>query len=112
MVKLTQHIHQKFLCKRRYLNHIFDGPQGPFKTKDYRAIISAVSKTSLGLDVIYEFLSNNLNKTIKEVPDGESIITHMYSILASKITTDNEIEKVCTHMNTIYKNHICFIVRL
>lgn len=77
-----------------------DGPAGPIKEKDYTSIVSSISATPLGLDVLYEFLSTNLNRTLKEVKDGENIVTYIYSILASKMKNDSDIEKVSSYTNT------------
>lgn len=62
----------------------------------FRSVVSAISATPLGLNVLYEFLSTNLNRTLNEVPDGKSIATYIYSTLATKMTNDNETEKVST----------------
>jgi len=78
----------------RYINHILDGPNGPIKEKDMRSVVSAISVTPLGLDVLYEFMSTNINETIDQVPNGEDLINFIYSTLASKVTNDDEIEKV------------------
>lgn len=78
----------------RYINHILDGPNGPIKEKDMRSVVSAISMTPLGLDVLYEFMSININKTMDQLPNGEDIITFIYSTLASKMTNDDDIEKV------------------
>lgn len=50
--------------------------------------------TPLGLDVLYEFLSINLNRILKEVHKGERIITGIYSTLAFKMTDEDEIQNV------------------
>jgi len=87
----------------RYINHILDGPEGPIKGKDMRSVVSAISMTPLGLDVLYEFMSININKTMDQLPNGEDIITFIYSTLASKMTNDDDIEKVSleNHKNTL-----------
>ncbi|KAL5244511.1 hypothetical protein ACI65C_011922 [Semiaphis heraclei] len=77
-----------------YINHILDGPNGPIKGKDMRSVVSAISMTPLGLDVLYEFMSININKTMDQLPNGEDIITFIYSTLASKVTDDEDIEKI------------------
>jgi len=58
------------------------------------SIVNAIPLTPLGIDVRYEFLSINLNRILKEVKNGESIVTGIYSILASSVNDDDEIEKV------------------
>lgn len=73
-----------------------DGPQGPIKVKDYNSVVTAISATPLGLDVLYKFLSANLNKTLNELSDGQSTVKHIYSVLASKATKDSDIAKVST----------------
>jgi len=96
-------MNEYFNRRFRYVNHIFDGPSGPLKAKKYASIISAVSVTPLGLDVLYELLSSKLDNILNEVPDGENIVKHIYSTLASKITNDKDIENVSSKNFTIYK---------
>lgn len=91
----------------RYINHILDGPKGPIKEKDMNSVVSAISVTPLGLDVLYEFMSTNINITIDQLPNGEDVITYIYSTLASKMTNDDEIEKVSlkNHKKILYNKH-------
>ncbi|XP_026820838.1 aminopeptidase N-like [Rhopalosiphum maidis] len=77
-----------------FINHILDGPEGPIKENDIKSVVSSISTTPLGLDVLYEFLSTNINKTLDQLSSGEEIVTYIYSILASKITNNTEIEKI------------------
>jgi len=71
-----------------------DGPKGPIMTYEYRAVIFALSATPLGLEVLYEFLSNNLNRIFNELPIGKFIVNHIYSVLAYHSTNDGELKKV------------------
>ncbi|CAI6344932.1 unnamed protein product [Macrosiphum euphorbiae] len=82
-----------------YINHILDGPNGLIKGKDMRSVVSAISVTPLGIDVLYEFMSTNINITMDQLPNGEDIITFIYSTIASKITNDDEIEKIKNFKN-------------
>jgi len=50
--------------------------------------------TSTGLDVLIDFLENNLNRIIKEFVDGDDIATFIYSLCASKVALDDEIKRV------------------
>jgi len=56
--------------------------------------VTAISATPLGLDVLYEFLSANLNRTLNELSDGPGTVNHIYSVLASKVTEDRDIANV------------------
>lgn len=78
----------------RYINHVLDVADGSISKKEYRSVITAISVTPLGLDVLYDFLSKNLNKILDEVSNGEEIVKFIYETLATKITSDNEIDKV------------------
>lgn len=71
-----------------------DGPQGSIKSYDFDYIIPEISNTPLGFDVLYEFLSFNLNRTLTVLPDGEIIAEIIYSALVDKAMTNTEIEKV------------------
>ncbi|XP_025208483.1 aminopeptidase N-like [Melanaphis sacchari] len=77
-----------------FINHILDGPKGPIKKNGIKSVVSTISATSLGLDVLYEFLSININKTLDQLSNGEEIVTYIYSTLASKMTKNDEIEKI------------------
>jgi len=77
-----------------FINHILDGPEGPIKENDIKSVVSSISTTPLGLDVLYEFLSTNINKTLDQLSSGEEIVTYIYSTLASKITNNSEIENI------------------
>jgi aminopeptidase N len=87
----------------RFINHILDGPEGPIKENDIKSVVSSISKTPLGLDVLYEFLSTNINKTLDQLSSGEEIVTYIYSTLASKITNNTEIDNVSleNHSKTV-----------
>ncbi|KAE9537952.1 hypothetical protein AGLY_005924 [Aphis glycines] len=74
-----------------YINHMLDGR---IERRYFRSVISAISTTSLGLDVLYEFLSTNLNTILNELPDGYGVATYIYSTLATKMTNDDEFEKL------------------
>lgn len=83
----------------RYVHHLLDGP---IKKMDYKTVVKAVSATPLGVEVLYEFLENNLNDTLK-TNDGESTVTTIYSVLVSKVATRFDIGKVsvdvyCLHI--------------
>lgn len=78
----------------RYINHILDKYHGPLNKINYKSVITAISVTPLGLDVLYEFLSTNLNNILDKESNGEEIAKFIYETLATKITNDDEIEKV------------------
>lgn len=79
------------LLRFRYINYILDGT---IERRYFKSVISTISATPLGLDVLYEFLSTNMNRILNEMPDGKDIATSIYSTLATKMTNDNETEKV------------------
>lgn len=76
------------------INHILDGPGGPIKENDINSIVSSISTTPLGLSVLYEFLSTNINKTLDNLATGEDVVTNIYSTLATKMTNDEDIENI------------------
>lgn len=73
---------------------MLDGGDGPIKEQDYYSVISAVSTTPEGLRVLYDFLSTNMNTLLNKTKNGEDIATHIYSVLASKMTRDDDIAEV------------------
>jgi len=78
----------------RYLNYIFETEDGPIRKQDYKDIFRAVSSTPIGLDVLIDFLVQNLNDITKKLTDGDDIAVLIYSICASKAALDSEINKV------------------
>jgi len=52
-----------------------------------------VSSTPKGLDVLIDFLVQNLNR-ITELDDGDELAIFIYSICASKAALDDEIIRV------------------
>nr|AEV66511.1 aminopeptidase N 3 [Aphis glycines] len=76
------------------INHILDGPGGPIKENEINSIVSSISTTPLGLSVLYEFLSTNINKTLDQLATGEDVVTNIYSTLATKMTNDKDIENI------------------
>lgn len=67
---------------------------GKIRQQDYKAVFKAVASTSLGIDVLLNFLKENSEKICNEIPNGESVATELYSILISKVSLDTEIIKV------------------
>lgn len=78
----------------RYLNYIFELESGPIRAQDYNDVFIAVSSTPKGLDVLTDFLVQNLDNIIKKLTYGEDIAIFIYSICASKAALDTEIVKV------------------
>ncbi|KAF0715024.1 mucin-12-like isoform X6, partial [Aphis craccivora] len=78
----------------RYLNYIFEKENGPIRQQDYRDVFTAVSSTPKGLDVLIDFLVENLNEITKKLIDGDDIAIFIYSTCASKAALDSEIDKL------------------
>lgn len=78
-----------------YLTFIFDSTDGgPVRLQDFKDICDAMSLTPQGIEALTNFLMNNIEQILRTVPTGESIVTHMYRLLASKVALDDEILKV------------------
>jgi len=78
----------------RYLNYIFEGDNGPIRKQDYNDVFTAVSSTPKGLEVLIDFLVQNLDNITKKLTDGNNIAIFIYSICTSKAALDSEINKV------------------
>lgn len=78
----------------RYLNYIFELESGPIRIQDYNDVFIAVSSTPKGLNVLIDFLVQNLDNIIKKLTNGEDVAIFIYSICASKTALDTEIVKV------------------
>lgn len=78
---------------------MFEHEDGPIRPQDYRDVVVAVSLTPKGLDVLIDFLVQNLNNIVQRIVNGNDFAIFMYTICASKAALDNEIKRV-------RKNHI------
>lgn len=62
--------------------------------QDFKDICAAMSLTPEGIDASTTFLMNNIARILKTMLPGESVVTYMYRILASKVALDSEIKRV------------------
>lgn len=69
---------------------------GPIKPLDYNDVFTAISSTTKGLDVLINFLIDNLKNILVNLSNGDKIATFIYTICASKAALDNEILRVRT----------------
>lgn len=79
----------------RYLELMFEGYSGPIRPQDFRVIYQTLATTPQGIVAMVEFLTDNLDRILNEVINGEQVVTSIYSILASRVVIDEEISKVC-----------------
>lgn len=61
---------------------------------EYRTVVHALSTTPLGIEVLFEFLSNNWNRVLRELSFGKFVVSHMYWTLAGLAAGDDELTKV------------------
>lgn len=66
----------------------------PIEPSDYEDFFNALSSTSNGITAMNYFLSKYFTDLIKNVKNGRNIATTIFSILASKVSTESEIENV------------------
>lgn len=66
----------------------------PIEPSDYEDFFNALSSTSNGITAMNYFLSKYFTDIVKNVKDGRHIATTMFSILASKVSTESEIENI------------------
>ncbi|VVC40906.1 Hypothetical protein CINCED_3A003082 [Cinara cedri] len=79
----------------QYLGSLFDSDKGgPVHLQDFKDICAAMSLTPEGIDASTTFLMNNIAKILKTMLSGESIVTYMYRVLASKVALDSEIKRL------------------
>lgn len=67
---------------------------GPIRLQDFKDICDAMSLTPQGIEASTNFLMNNIERILRQIPTGESIVKYMYNVLASKVALDVEIAKV------------------
>lgn len=83
------------------MEFLFDSNTGgPVRLQDFKDICDAMSLTPHGIEALTNFLINNIEQILRQIPTGESIVTYMYRILASKVALDVEIAKVSFKINS------------
>lgn len=83
----------------RYLDFMFDGYDGPIRPQDFRVIYQTLAATPQGISALIEFLTTKLDKILDEIINGKQVATAIYSLLASRVATKNEIMKVYARLN-------------
>ncbi|XP_050519995.1 uncharacterized protein LOC126893642 [Daktulosphaira vitifoliae] len=79
---------------KNYVEMILPENNGKIRQQDFKTVFKAVASTTLGIDVLLNFLDENSEKICNELPNGESVATDLYSILVSKVSLDTEINKI------------------
>lgn len=64
------------------------------RLQDYKDICDAMSLTPQGIEAMTNYLMMNMERILRYIPTGDTIVTYMYSVLASKVALDSEIIKV------------------
>lgn len=77
----------------RYLHLLLDD-NCPIRPQDYAKVITSLASTPIGINVTTEFLQNNINESLSKMWQGEETVVTIYSILASKVSTIEEINEV------------------
>lgn len=85
----------------------------PVSAKNFKTVFENIATTPQGVRVLTDFLSHKLD-AILALNDGHQLATFAYSVLASKVVTDDEIKTVIIilyhHIIMIStKNTVCFI---
>lgn len=97
----------------RYLDLLFDYDKGgPVRLQDFKDICDAMSLTPQGIESLTNFLMNNIERILRTIPTGESIVTYMYMVLASKVALDSEIVKVRIKLNLCKNFNENFTIRI
>lgn len=73
---------------------MFDGYDGPIRPQDFRVIYQTLAATPHGISALIEFLTTKLDRILDEIINGKQVATAIYSLLASRVATNNEINKV------------------
>ncbi|XP_050434301.1 thyrotropin-releasing hormone-degrading ectoenzyme-like [Adelges cooleyi] len=82
---------QNVFLLMNYVELILKGPNGPIRPQDYRAVFNSLSSNQMGIKTLLYFLRDNWDRIRKELLNGDSVAETIYSILASKVSLDDEI---------------------
>lgn len=66
----------------------------PIEPQDYETLFNTLSSTPTGILALIIFLEDNTAKILEKVPNSENMVTNIFSILASKVSAEYEIERV------------------
>jgi len=66
----------------------------PIEPSDYKDFFNALSSTSNGITAMNYFLGKYFTDLVENVKNGRNIATTIFSILATKVSTESEIENV------------------
>lgn len=82
---------------------MFEGYNGPILPQDFRVIYYTLASTPQGIGALIEFLTTKLDRIVNEIIKGEQVATTIYSLLASRVARDEEIQKVLKVSNLLQK---------
>lgn len=68
--------------------------ESPIEPQDYRVYFETLSTTSSGIAALSSFLKENFADIVDTSKDGEDMVTMIYTILASKVSTRDETAQV------------------
>lgn len=80
---------------------MFEGYNGPILPQDFRVIYYTMASTPQGIGALIEFLTTKLDRIVNEIIKGEQVATTIYSLLASRVARDEEIQKVLKVSNLL-----------
>lgn len=69
----------------------------PIRPQDYEHLFGSLSSTSSGIAALTSFLLDHLTDIVQKVHRGKNLVTTVYTILASKVSTEVELQKVCEY---------------
>lgn len=85
----------------------------PIEPSDYEDFFNALSSTSNGITAMNYFLGNYFTDLVKKVKNGRNIATTIFSILATKASTESEIENVKrSFINLLYTYNIALVITI
>lgn len=89
---LKNFVNKNNMC--RYLDLLSNNTDSVVRLQDYKDICKAMSLTPQGIEALTNFLMINMERILRYIPTGDSIVMYIYSVLASKVAIDSEIIKV------------------
>lgn len=73
---------------------MFGKYESPIRPQDFQDIYQPLASTPEGVSALIDILYTKLDRIVNEMIDGEQVALNIYSLVASKVVSDEDILKV------------------
>lgn len=73
---------------------MFKEYESPIRPQDFHDIYRSLASSPEGVSALVNLLTNKLDCILDEIIDGEQVAIYIYSLVASRVSFDEDIRKV------------------